>query len=69
MICQHCNNTGSLSKDIDGHLDCGHCDTARERADLNAWAAAHLKHVSSASAERWALYLYGQAAAAARGAA
>jgi hypothetical protein len=35
--CQHCNDTGSLSKDIAGHLDCAYCDAARQRAELESW--------------------------------
>lgn len=37
MTCSACNDTGSLSKDVDGMLDCPHCDVARERVRLNVW--------------------------------
>jgi hypothetical protein len=36
--CIHCNDTGSLSKDLAGHLDCAHCTVANERAELEKWA-------------------------------
>jgi hypothetical protein len=26
MNCEKCNDTGSLSKTLDGYLDCGYCD-------------------------------------------
>lgn len=63
MKCEKCSDTGSLSKDLDGHLDCGYCAVAQERAALDTWAAKHLVHVT-ASAERWELYQHGKAAAA-----
>jgi hypothetical protein len=40
MNCAFCNDTGSLSKDIGGHLDCGHCFAAQQRTALEAWYRA-----------------------------
>jgi hypothetical protein len=40
MNCGHCNDTGSLSKDIGGHLDCPHCPAAQERTLLEGWYRA-----------------------------
>lgn len=36
--CAHCRDTGSLSRDPYGQLDCGHCTVASERTTLNTWA-------------------------------
>lgn len=33
--CSHCNNTGSLSKELAGYLDCTNCGTADKRVELN----------------------------------
>jgi hypothetical protein len=33
-LCSHCANTGSLSKALDGHLDCAHCPIAEQRVAL-----------------------------------
>jgi hypothetical protein len=38
MSCAHCNDTGSLSKELHGILDCGHCDVATERTVFANWA-------------------------------
>jgi len=64
MNCTHCNDTGSLSKELDGYLDCVHCDVAEQRAALDTWASTACQHAPSASAERWMIYRHGQAAAA-----
>jgi hypothetical protein len=40
MNCPHCNDTGSLSKDIGGHLDCSYCLAAQQRTALEAWYRA-----------------------------
>jgi hypothetical protein len=34
--CKFCDDTGSLSKDLYGSLDCAMCDVADQRARLNA---------------------------------
>lgn len=36
MNCANCENTGSLSKTLEGGLDCPHCHVAELRAELNA---------------------------------
>jgi hypothetical protein len=36
-MCTFCDDTGSLSKHVTGHLDCPYCDAAGQRADLEAW--------------------------------
>jgi transcription elongation factor Elf1 len=60
MTCTHCNDTGSLSKDIEGFFDCGHCSVAGERTALEAWADAN--HVECYSADLWRIYQHGKAA-------
>ena len=62
MNCVHCNDTGSLSKEWDGYLDCAHCDTAEERAALDVWAAQHAPDCPSW--DLWPIYQHGKAAAA-----
>lgn len=37
MTCEFCSDTGSLSKDVGGFLDCPYCDTPYERGDLETW--------------------------------
>lgn len=37
MVCEHCSDTGSLSKTVTGLLDCGHCAAAGERLLLEHW--------------------------------
>jgi ferredoxin-like protein FixX len=64
MKCSHCNDTGSLSKDLDGFLDCTHCDVATERAKLEAWAFELMaKH--GATGAMWLVFQHGKAATAA----
>jgi hypothetical protein len=62
-MCEHCNDTGSLSKDIDGFLDCPHCDAAIERAGLEQWAGRELTQHSGLAA-MWLIYQHGKATAA-----
>lgn len=57
--CAHCADTGSLSKDLDGYLDCTHCDVAQERSALEAWADA--QYVECYSADLWLIYQHGKA--------
>lgn len=61
MTCTHCNNTGSLSKDLGGYLDCGHCDVAEERAKLEAWAVEMMTQ-HGATAAMWLVFQHGKAA-------
>lgn len=63
-MCAQCNDTGSLSKDLEGYLDCSHCDVATERAALEAWAARERIQYGSESSI-WLIYQHGKAAAAA----
>ena len=63
MSCPHCNDTGSLSKDLHGYLDCAHCDVAEQRAGLEAWALANAKNCDDMTAA-WLIYQHGKAAAA-----
>jgi len=62
MSCPYCNDTGSLSKDLDGYLDCVHCDVAEERAQLEAWAAEHAPDCPTW--DLWPIYQRGKVAAA-----
>lgn len=64
MTCVHCNDTGSLSKDIDGFLDCTHCDVAAERVMVEHWAREHAPDCPSW--DLWPIYLQGRKAANAR---
>lgn len=63
MTCEHCNDSGkTVGSDF---LDCGYCDTARERADLEAWA----HHQAMTTTMRpfdlyWAIYQRGKKAGA-----
>ncbi len=66
-MCDHCNDTGSLSKDIGGYLDCTHCHTASEREHLDNWIREQrhegvMEHVGRIDA--WLIYQRGKAAAA-----
>lgn len=64
MTCAHCDDTGSLSKEWDGYLDCTRCDVATERTQLDAWAAKHAPDCPSW--DLWPIYQHGKAAAAAK---
>jgi hypothetical protein len=61
MTCEHCNDTGSLSKDVEGFLDCTHCETASERVMLESWAGK--QKLDCGLAALWAVYQHGKAAA------
>jgi len=61
MNCEKCDDTGSLSKDLHGHLDCGHCGVAYERATVERWARENTPYCDSVDA--WLLHQYGKAAA------
>lgn len=63
MTCEHCNGTGSLSKSLEGYLDCGYCDVAEERRDLEAWAH-HKVAQHGAAAAMWLAYQHGRSAGA-----
>lgn len=64
MKCTHCNDTGSLSKALDGSLDCACCNVATERVKLEAWAVELMaKH--GATGAMWLIFQHGKAATAA----
>jgi hypothetical protein len=62
MNCRHCNDTGSLSKDVIGYLDCPHCGAAEERANLEVWARRNAP--SAGIVDLWTIYQHGKQAAA-----
>jgi hypothetical protein len=64
MKCAHCNNTGSLSKSLDGYLDCAHCDVAEERRKLESWGL-RLASLHGTTAAMWLIHQHGKAAAGA----
>ena len=64
MTCAYCNGTGSLSKEMSGYLDCGRCDVATERAELESWAARRGLDCYAVTA-LWLIYQHGKAAGAA----
>jgi hypothetical protein len=57
MICIHCNDTGSLSKSLEGDLDCVHCDVAVERVTLETWVK---QSKLTGYSLYWMLYLIGK---------
>lgn len=57
MKCQHCNDTGSLSRDLHGYLDCTHCDVAAERVMVEHWASAHAPNCDPVDA--WLIHQHG----------
>lgn len=59
-MCAHCNDTGSLSKDLEGHLDCAYCDVAEQRAKFNRWAATVRERGAAAM---WIAFQHGRAEA------
>lgn len=59
-MCEHCDDTGSLSKSITGFLDCPHCDAAEERMSLESWARRNAP--SAGIIDVWAIYQHGKAA-------
>lgn len=59
--CTHCNDTGSLSKDIEGQMDCVYCDVAGERAGLEIWALRN--GIRAGIADLWLIYQHGKDAA------
>lgn len=61
MTCPCCADTGSLSKDLDGLLDCTRCDAAAERAILEAWSRELRLYCDLRSL--WLIYQHGKQAA------
>jgi hypothetical protein len=63
MNCEFCNDTGSLSKEAWGHLDCTRCDAAIERVKLEVWAKkCGLDTYDTAGL--WTIYQHGKQAGA-----
>lgn len=60
MNCSQCNDTGSLSRDLHGCLDCPHCDIADERVAVEAWVK---QYTCADTVDAWLIYLRGKAAA------
>jgi hypothetical protein len=60
--CSHCADTGSLSKELEGQLDCGHCEAADDRVALEAWCNENIPKGSSKSAAAWLIYQHGYGA-------
>ena len=58
--CYHCHDTGSLSKDINGILDCPFCGIARERAELERWALRN--GIRTKDGDLWMIYEHGKQA-------
>jgi hypothetical protein len=61
MSCAHCANTGSLSKDLHGHLDCTRCNVASERALVEHWVRQNTPNCNPTDA--WLIYGLGKVAA------
>lgn len=63
MTCSNCNDTGKNPGS--DYLDCGHCDTATERAEVEAWAHHQrmTRQMTTADLD-WALYQRGKQAGA-----
>ena len=59
--CNHCDDTGSLSKDLHGYLDCPHCLVATERAELEQWALKNGIRCNDIAA-LWLVYMRGKEA-------
>lgn len=57
--CEHCDDTGSLSKEIEGQMDCAYCSVARERADLEVWALR--EGLRAGIADLWLIFQHGRA--------
>ena len=61
MNCAHCNDTGSLSKNLHGYMDCAYCGVAEERVQVNIWADRTAPTVDQVDA--WLIYQHGKTAA------
>jgi hypothetical protein len=60
--CSHCADTGSLSKELEGQLDCVYCKATDERMALEAWCRANIPQFSSPSTVAWLIYQHGYGA-------
>ena len=66
-MCEHCNDTGSLSKELWGDLDCVHCWAAVERTALNGWLRERQRADGMGRIDyidAWTIYQHGKAAGA-----
>lgn len=63
MKCGTCDDTGSLSRNVEGLLDCTHCDVAHTRVFLEAWCRTYIPKGASQSTAAWLIYQHGKAAA------
>jgi hypothetical protein len=57
--CSHCADTGSLSKNLEGQLDCVYCRVADERVALEAWCRDNIPQFSSLSTVAWLIRQHG----------
>lgn len=58
--CTHCHDTGSLSKDLEGQLDCVYCKAADQRVALQAWCRDSIPRFSSISTVAWMIFQHAQ---------
>lgn len=58
----HCDDTGSLSKTLEGDLDCARCDVAGERVNFEAWTS-YARLLGGGVVDAWKLYQMGKAEA------
>lgn len=61
--CAHCHDTGSLSKQIDGSLDCHYCDATEKRIAMRNHLAQFTGWPEN-DVTAWAAYLFAQRQAA-----
>lgn len=61
MKCTKCDDTGSLSKDLHGYMDCAYCNVSTERVQVNIWADRMTPNVDQVDA--WLIYQLGKTAA------
>lgn len=65
MNCTHCDDTGSLEKDLLGYLNCTHCGVALERTEFEKWAVKNHPYIQLLAG--WMIYQHGKAAAVTAG--
>lgn len=61
--CEHCHDTGSLSKQMDADLDCHYCDATEKRRKLRTHLSKFTGWPDNDTAA-WAAYLFAQRQAA-----
>jgi len=62
MTCEKCDDTGSLSKNLHGYLDCPFCEVSDEREALGKWLTEHAPNCDDDVAA-WLIYQHGKTAA------